>query len=106
MAVSCMLLQNRSYILGTLKVERSGNNYLCGCGCALLNEPCLCWHSYSSCTCTSHLKSSQGRPLAHLSHPPLIGSPPRKEGPDHSAHSLGPLKTHKANNFTINLLHF
>lgn len=66
--------------------------HLCECGCALLNEPCPCWHSCSSCTCTSHRRSSPGRPSARRSRPPPTGSPPRREDPDHSAPSWAQLK--------------
>lgn len=72
--------------------ERSENTHLCGCGCALLNEPCPCWHSCSSCTCISRRRSSPSRPSVRPSHPPLTGSPPQTEGPHHSAHSWGQLK--------------
>ena len=74
---------------------------LCGCGCALLNEPCPCWRSCSSCTCTSHRRSSPGRPSVHPTPPPQTGSPPQPGGPDHSAHSWGRLKPNSRLNISL-----
>lgn len=70
----------------------SMNTDLCGCGCALLIEPCPCWRSCSSCTCTSHRRSSPGRPPGHLDL-----DPPQTGGPDHSAHSWGQLRKRRKN---------
>lgn len=71
------------------------NTDLCECGCVLSNEPCPCWHSCSSCTYIFHHMSFLGRPSVHLTHPQLTGSPPQTGGPDHFAHTLEPLETHK-----------
>lgn len=67
--------------------------YLCEYGCALWDEQCPYWHSCSSCTCTSHRRSSPGSPAAHQTLPPLACWPPRTEAGGRSARFWERLKT-------------
>lgn len=67
--------------------------YLCEYGCALWDEQCPYWHSCSSCTCTSHRRSSPGSPAAHQTLPPLACWPPRTVAGGRSARFWERLKT-------------
>lgn len=67
--------------------------YLCEYGCALLDERCPYWHSCSSCTCTSHRRSSPGSPAAHQTLPRSACWSPRTAAGDRSVRFWGRLKT-------------
>lgn len=67
--------------------------YLCEYGCALWDEQCPCWHSCSSCTCTSHRRSSPGSPAAHQTLPRLACWAPLTVAGGRSARSWGRLET-------------
>lgn len=78
--------------------------YLCEYGCALWDEQCPYWHSCSSCTCTSHRRSSPGSPAAHQTLPPLACWPPRTAAGGRSARFWGRLKTKTHVSFLLNAL--
>lgn len=73
--------------------------YLCEYGCALWDEQCPCWHSCSSCTCTSHRRSSPGSPAAHQTLPRLAYWAPLTAAGGRSARFWGQLKTQNTRSF-------